>query len=84
MGTKELVAESSDATRWAGVVPAGGERERWELFVDAESEDMYADHRHALLITLQGGGRKVEQTVWGQGDVSALVDVGALLGTASR
>jgi hypothetical protein len=60
-------------------VPEARDGARWEIFVEAESEDFYADHRHALLITVQVDGRRVEQTVWGQGDVSMLLDMDSML-----
>ncbi len=81
MGAEDVEPESSDQGTWRGVIAKPGSVASFEFFVEAQSENHFANHRHALQVSLRDGDRRAERTVWGDGDVSVLVNVDEWLAT---
>jgi len=79
VGTREIEPDSHDASSWSAQIPTSGVAGRFEILLEAQSEDLFADHRHALRVRLRDDERQVERTIWDDGDVTVLVDVAGWL-----
>jgi hypothetical protein len=76
----DVEPESFDHSSWTGRVVRESSEGQFEVFVEAQAEDQFAEHRHALEIGIRDGERRAQQTIWGEGDISTLVNVASSLG----
>jgi hypothetical protein len=79
VGGREVEAQSTGEATWKGSVTPQDREGNLEFFVEARAQDHFAQHRHALEVAIREGARSGQRTIWGDGDVSALIDVDELL-----
>jgi hypothetical protein len=80
VGGEEVVADQSDSGKWMARIDQPSSTNHFEIFVEAQVADHFAEHRQALMVSLSRGGRRAERTIWSDGDINTLIDVDQFLG----